>query len=244
MEQLLRLFGDITYAALWYICYQTLLKSWELKFTRGQVQNIMSAIHACTVICVTSSLLLNHNGLPIRTEFLMLFSQGYYIYDFLQYKWNSKNSVFLVHHIVSIYVLTYLSTYDQGDQNALALVIGLLGAELSNIPMYITYHFIHQKKRYMKILEKSVDILDDKLNEKEKEMTIDASSNFWYYSKRLDLLPRIEFLSFFCFRGLGGVYLMLFLICDFTLFWITVAFWCVSIYWSFSFLKKSRKKIK
>jgi len=243
MEQLLRLFGNIIYTALWYICYQTLLKYWELKFTRGQVQNIMSSIHACTVICCTSSLLLNHNGLPVRTEFLMLFSQGYYIYDFLQYKWNSKNAVFLIHHVVSIYVLTYLPTYDEGDQNALALVIGLLGAELSNIPMYITYHFIQEKKRCMKILGKS-DFFDDKLNKKEKEIIIDASINIWYYARWLRRLPCIESLSFFCFRGLGGVYLMLFFICDFTLFWITFAFWSVSIYWSFSFCKKSPKKIK
>lgn len=235
MEQLLRLFGNIIYAALWYICYQTLLKSWELKFTRGQVQNIMSSIHACTVICCTSSLLLNHNGLPVRTEFLMLFSQGYYIYDFLQYKWNSKNSVFLVHHVVSIYVLTYLPTYNEGDQNALALVIGLLGAELSNIPMYVTYHFIQEKKRCWKIM---VNQGYDEMDEKEKKIVKEASINCWYYSKWLDVLPCIESLSFLCFRGLGGVYLMLFLICDFTLFWITVAFWSVSIYWSLTFCKK------
>ena len=108
-----------------YLCHNL---SWKV------VSNITSTIHASTVVMFYL--------IGINFEILFYSSCGYYIFDGclnIYYYYKNKNSGYLfmiVHHIATVFTLTYL--YNPVCTDTIFKNFFLL--ELSNYPLYIVYH--------------------------------------------------------------------------------------------------------
>lgn len=127
----------------WYIYYSSINRKVK-NLNIGE--NIISATHA--IICIILSYLYYTNEIT-NLEYLMNLSIGYYLIDsfinIIHYN-NKMNIIYLLHHFVSILIVSYLS--DNNTSNVYMTLTGFLLAELSNIPLYIVYFLFQLKKSY------------------------------------------------------------------------------------------------
>lgn len=124
-----------------------LSKILQYKFPKKQANNIVSGTHAFGATCL--SLLSKTNIVDI--SLLKNFSSGYFLYDTLQLINKDRQSLmdigYIYHHLASIYLLN--STVDH------ALLRNIFfWAELSNLPTYPLYHYIHQKGNHENKIKK------------------------------------------------------------------------------------------
>jgi len=103
-----------------------------------QANNIVSFTHAAGATCL--NLLLRTN--VINFSVMRNFSTGYFIYDVIEMIRSKKvtmmNIGYLYHHLASIYLLN--SSVNPSLVNKI-----FFWAELSNLPTYPLYHYLHQK---------------------------------------------------------------------------------------------------
>ena len=110
------------------------------------VVNYTSGVHAfgSTIMCLTHVIsdklnLLNQYNLDLYGFNIRSFSTGYFIYDSLVTLFNQKGLnrfVFLYHHIFSLCILNSNVNYPIYEV--------LFWAELSNLPYYMVYYYLHQ----------------------------------------------------------------------------------------------------
>lgn len=93
-------------------------------------RNLVSAIHSFLMVALLTT---RHD---IKYELVVLNSASYFIWDLIYMFRNRIEPVFIFHHVLAIWVL--LSDLDK----ALVCKIFYYG-ELSNFPMYLVYHCLH-----------------------------------------------------------------------------------------------------
>lgn len=109
--------------------------------------NFTSLTHACTSTLLTTLYLyqkyFNNYESLILDNSIRTFSAGYFIYDNYNCIKNYKGTLriaYIYHHFASLLALMqYSSTFKVHEL--------LFCAELSNIPSYIVYYYLHQKKK-------------------------------------------------------------------------------------------------
>jgi len=138
-----------SYGAFFYLDQMILLPSlfWLFTFYISKrisnakvAETILSTIHA-TIIILSAT-----HFYPRSIATIYYLSNTYYIIDGILYSMfigGTMSMPFIFHHMVSITALSFLGISDIIDDH---IVTGLLLAELSNIPMYITYFLLQLKK--------------------------------------------------------------------------------------------------
>ena len=114
-----------------------LSKLLQEQFPQKQANNIVSGVHAVGAACL--GLLMRAKA--INFPFMRDFSTGYFMYDTLKivYKPPSLMNIgYAYHHLASIYLLN-------SSVNPTLLSKIFFWAELSNLPTYPLYHYLHQK---------------------------------------------------------------------------------------------------
>ena len=124
-------------------------------------RNLISSVHSmiCIILCYQN-----------KNNMIYYWSTSYYVYDliiqliFSPTIYNTTNMTLSLHHIIAVYTLEYLRT---SDKNFLELFMFMfLILEVSNIPMYLMYHWIQINKKkeneniYNKIITKLLLILE------------------------------------------------------------------------------------
>ena len=124
----------------------------NIKLTQKQSANIISGIHA------TCATLLSGIG---DIQSLRVFSTSYFIYDSLQMLYTKKMGImeiaYLYHHLSAIYLLSK-------DSRQFPIRQIFFWAELSNLPGYPLYYYLHSnpldpKVKFFKIMQKIMVIL-------------------------------------------------------------------------------------
>lgn len=120
----------------YYILFNVIEKVYRQKWNRSQSRNFVCLTHA---VC---SVLLNLGFNSYLYQQSLKISTGYFIYDMifaLRYdKFNITQLFYHYHHLTSIYVLHLNPKYYFGDKI-------LFWAELSNIPSYFVYYYLHKE---------------------------------------------------------------------------------------------------
>ena len=111
----------------------------QCKIPQKQADNIVSSVHAAGATSLSLLIRTKTIDFPI----LRNFSTGYFIHDILQMIYNNKklnamNIGYLYHHLASIYLLN-------SSVNSSLVSKIFFWAELSNLPTYPLYHYLHQK---------------------------------------------------------------------------------------------------
>lgn len=124
-------------------------------FEKKIARNYVSATHAYSCVLVNGLYLLtNSNNLFILSKNITV---SYFLYDtsyiLVFENINLLNGCYIYHHISTIYLL-----YQPFLENILNKVIFL--AEISNLPSYIVYYYLHVDKKYKNdlILRQSLSI--------------------------------------------------------------------------------------
>lgn len=108
--------------------------------------NNTSYLHAISAVAISGNYLLNST--QSNYNFLKNYSSGYFIYDIFSIlsKWNFSliNVGYIYHHLASIYLL-----HQDRIIYKPALIVFL--AEISNIPMYYVYHYLHAENNPVKL---------------------------------------------------------------------------------------------
>ena len=122
--------------------FKNFLKTWAFfsltnkflrkKYSKKQSENIISGMHA---VC---SLFLSG---PNNIKRLRWFSSAYFVHDFLQLFFSKKLNImklgYMYHHLSGIYLLIQ-------DSRDVPVRDMLFWGELSNLPSYPLYHYLHQ----------------------------------------------------------------------------------------------------
>lgn len=120
----------------YYILFNIIEKIYRKKLSRSQSRNLVCLTHA---VC---SVLLNLGFNPYLYKYSKNISTGYFIYDIifaLRYdKFNLTQFFYHYHHLTSIYILHLNPKYYLGDKL-------LFWAEISNIPSYFVYYYLHKE---------------------------------------------------------------------------------------------------
>jgi hypothetical protein len=138
-----------------YIAFYFLYKLLEANIPKKQASNIISATHALGTTAL-SYLYLNNIGKGYFS-ILRYFSTAYFLHDSVQLaytnKWTMITIGYLYHHIASMFLLN-----GAVEPNIIGQIF--FWAELSNLPTYPLYHYLHQtgnhkkKIRILRILQK------------------------------------------------------------------------------------------
>ena len=111
----------------------------QCNIPQKQADNIVSSVHETGATCLSLLIRTKTIDFPI----LRNFSTVYFIHDILQMIYNYKkinvmNIGYLYHHLASIYLLN-------SSVNTSLVTKIFFWAELSNLPTYPLYHYLHQK---------------------------------------------------------------------------------------------------
>ena len=114
-------------------------------YDKKRASNLTSAFHATNAI-ILSSLYLKYNEHRIL-NYLTHFSTGYFIFDAIDILFNQKLTPvqlgYIYHHISSLYLV-------QRQQYPHLVTSVFFWGELSNIPGYFLYHYLHSKGNHQK----------------------------------------------------------------------------------------------
>ncbi len=116
------------------------------KLTRAKLsRNITCFTHACVSLFLSGYYQFSFH--PDLFYLMTTVSSGYFLFDFfyiLKYDpITTFNMVFLYHHLVALYIL------NKGPEYQIYKI--LFWAELSNIPMYIVYHYLKTDPQGQKV---------------------------------------------------------------------------------------------
>ena len=129
--------SEISYFSGFYLTNKYL----ENYFNKKNARNFVAGIHAFTSVILNSSYLLTNN--LILNHLSLNFSIGYFLYDsYYIIRFDKRkflNYCYLYHHFASLYLIYNHNNFDYIHQ------IILLG-ELSNLPSYFIYHYLHSDK--------------------------------------------------------------------------------------------------
>ena len=118
----------------YYILFNIIEKIYRQKLSRSQSRNLVCLTHA---VC---SVFMNSNSNLYKYSKNM--STGYFIYDMifaLRYdKYNLSQLFYHYHHLTTIYIINQNPKYYLGDKI-------LFWGELSNIPSYFVYYYLHKE---------------------------------------------------------------------------------------------------
>ena len=108
-----------------------------LKDTK-RARNATSLTHATGAVALNAMHILYPQAISFNT--CASWSTGYFFYDtsliLLHEKINKINMLYVYHHMVASYLISFPPNLYYGDQI-------LFWAELSNIPSYFVYHYLH-----------------------------------------------------------------------------------------------------
>ena len=131
-------------------------------FNKKNSRNFVAATHAYFSVILHSTCMVidfncfNHNLSHSILNFAYCFSAGYFLFDFyyiVKYeRLNILRGMFLYHHFATIYLLLNNQLYDNTSQL-------ILLAEISNLPSYIIYYYLHEEN-YSKNNSKSNIIIN------------------------------------------------------------------------------------
>ena len=128
-----------------YIAFYLLYKLLEAHIPKKQASNIISATHALG--STTLSCLYLNNKEYGYFSILRYFSTAYFLHDSIQLaytnKWTMMTIGYLYHHISSIFLLNGVV-----EPNIIGQIF--FWAELSNLPTYPLYHYLHKKGDHKK----------------------------------------------------------------------------------------------
>ena len=121
------------------------------KYSKKQSENIISGIHAVCSLFFSG---------PNDIKRLRWFSSAYFVHDFLQLFFSKKLNImkiaYMYHHFSGIYLLTQ-------DSREVPVRDMLFWGEISNLPSYPLYHYLHQnnganrqKIIFLQILQKTL----------------------------------------------------------------------------------------
>ena len=141
--------------------FKNFLKTWAFfsltnkflrkKYSKKQSENIISGMHAACSLFFSG---------PNNIKRLRWFSSAYFVHDFLQIFFSKKLNVmkfgYMYHHLSGIYLLTQ-------DSREVPVRDMLFWGELSNLPSYPLYHYLHQNNNadkqkiiFFQILQKTL----------------------------------------------------------------------------------------
>lgn len=141
--------------------FKNFLKTWAFfnltnkflrrKYSKKQSENIISGIHALCSLFFSG---------PNDVKRLRWFSSAYFVHDFLQLFFSKKLNImklgYMYHHLSGIYLLSQ-------DSRDVPVRDWFFWGELSNLPSYPLYHYLHQnnevdKKKiiFFQILQKTL----------------------------------------------------------------------------------------
>ena len=131
-----------------YVCFCAINYMGCKYFNVKKSDNITSAIHA-TISTVLNLWYLYFGGKSIH-ELANVVSTGYYLVDMtfilLKQRGLSVMSIgYMYHHLATIYFIHYYPKIN------MAVKVMFL-AELSNIPTYFVYHYLHSKNSIIEVL--------------------------------------------------------------------------------------------
>ena len=128
-----------------FIMFNTFEKIYMTKYNKSLSRNITCLTHAL------GSVFLNLYSNNTLFNYAKNFSTGYFLYDTvfsLRFeKMNTLRLIYIYHHISSIYFLYQNPKYYYNDKI-------LFWAELSNIPSYFVYHYLHKKPKNIRLVNK------------------------------------------------------------------------------------------
>jgi hypothetical protein len=121
------------------------------KYSKKQSENIISGIHAVFSLVFSG---------PNDIKRLRWFSSAYFVHDFLQLFFSKKLNImklgYMYHHLSGIYLLTQ-------DSREVPVRDMLFWGEISNLPSYPLYHYLHQNNNadkqkiiFFQILQKTL----------------------------------------------------------------------------------------
>ena len=133
--------SEISYFSGFYLTNKYL----ENYFNKKNARNFVAGIHAFSSVILNSGYLITTNLLLNQVS--LNFSIGYFLYDsyyIIRYDkrkfiCKQKDYCYLYHHFASLYLIYNHDNFDYIHQ------IILLG-ELSNLPSYFIYHYLHSDK--------------------------------------------------------------------------------------------------
>ena len=138
-------FSEISYFSGFYLTNKYL----ENYFNKKNARNFVAGIHALSSVILNSGFLVTNN--LILDKVSLNLSIGYFIYDsyyIIRFdKRNFLNYCYLYHHFASLYLI-----YNHNNLYCIHQIL-LLG-ELSNLPSYVIYHFLHLDKITLEIQNK------------------------------------------------------------------------------------------
>ena len=131
-----QLIKNIVEPSSYCIIFNIIEKMYRQKLSRSQSRNLVCLTHA---VC---SVVLNFYYNSHLYKYAKNISTGYFIYDMifaLRYdKLNIMQIFYHYHHLTSIYIIHQNPKYYLGDKI-------LFWAELSNIPSYFVYYYLHKQ---------------------------------------------------------------------------------------------------
>ena len=109
--------------------------------SKKQSRNLVALTHACNAILLNgTNIFFGHDSNLYNVA--TIWSTGYFLYDtysMLRFeKLDIMRFAYLYHHMASIYIIHHNPTQYYGDQI-------LFWGELSNIPSYFVYYYLHTK---------------------------------------------------------------------------------------------------
>ena len=124
-----------------FFCFNFLEMCYSYFTSQKQARNFVSLTHACNAIGLSGlHIFLNNDAILYNKA--TIWSTGYFLYDILSMLRHDKLDImryaYLYHHMASIYIIHHNPTQYYGDQI-------LFWGELSNIPSYFVYYYLHTK---------------------------------------------------------------------------------------------------
>ena len=127
-----------------YLLYNKIL---ENIYNKKNARNMVALTHASGSVIINTLYLLTYN--PFILNISLKYSIGYFLYDmyyiFSYDKMNFLRYCYIYHHLASLYII-----YNYQLLSSVPII--LLAGELSNIPSYFIYHYLHIDNKTEEIL--------------------------------------------------------------------------------------------
>lgn len=127
--------------ALSFLHFHFLFGLFQRNYKTSIAHNFLSLNHSAVSILLS----LYHINISPIPHIIVCYSCAYYLYDLTLYKFEAKNTTYILHHITSIY---FISSILRRHLDVNLIVKGFMVCEITNQPMYLVYHKI-QKGEYI-----------------------------------------------------------------------------------------------
>lgn len=134
--------------SLYSIIFVVIFRIYKNCYTVKTAETLLSTTHATLVILMCLKYYRYTSNELYYATFIYVVSTSYYIVDTiinLVYIGGKMGLPFFAHHVISMIILSFLGINANANN---AIISGLFLAELSNIPMYITYFLLQHEKTH------------------------------------------------------------------------------------------------